>query len=745
MLVLVVTLLLLASVAFLGFRSFMSTKTAIKDEFNELQLVLAEGTARGIEQYLETLVDQLRIVSNLPDIRTFSETNSEALLNIVYNNSVDEGVNSVGMLDADGILRFAANSPPSLIGTDFSYRNYFREAKKSTSPNKYFIEFIEFQGTDLGKKGVLIAVPIYEKERQTIFKGVILVTVPLEHVTRTFLKPLNESHAQHVFLIDKKYSVLWSPDKSQFGRNILRASKELPDFQNMIKKAVSGKKGLGELAYLEFDKTKKVFVSDTTVNTLFAYMPVSLGNQEWFIALWAPEKQVLKLANSSFLYLVTVLGFASFIILLFASSISMWIVRSTERLRKRQVRSEALSKITDEMSSTLDVDEILERVAKSANTAMGCDTTVIGLIEGDNLVIKYSYGLMKDQKGTKLTVKEARAGAGVATSGKPIVINDAFNDPRIDSELARKFSIRSFLGVPIVIKGKSVGTLAFHQNIKPKIFAPEDIDFSYRVATSVSIALDNAELFKTEQNIADTLQTALLGVPDAVQGLDFGYIYKSATAVQARVGGDFYDLFELHNHRVGILVGDVSGKGPKAASLTAMIKNTIKAFAQDFESPAQVLGKTNDLCIQNIDPSMFVTVWFGILDVKTGSLVYSNAGHPLPLVKKMDGGYVFALEGETNLPLGVLENREFSEERSGLKEEEIMILFTDGVFEARLDKSLLGWDGLTKLIDGLDFPLSPETLPSLIIEEIVRARGYELVDDVVIMVISRNGETRPEG
>lgn len=184
------------------------------------------------------------------------------------------------------------------------------------------------------------------------------------------------------------------------------------------------------------------------------------------------------------------------------------------------------------------------------------------------------------------------------------------------------------------------------------------------------------------------------------------------TMIPARqVGGDFYDFFVLDDHRLGFVIADVSGKGIPAAFFMAMSRSIIRAVAQRTNSSDECLQEANRiLCIDN-DTSMFVTAFYGILDIKTGQIECSNAGHNPPYILKNDKTIeeVARYEG---IPLGVSENATYTKHIITLKKDECMILYTDGIPEGsniknelygeeRFEKSLKSWQDntLPSLID----------------------------------------------
>lgn len=242
----------------------------------------------------------------------------------------------------------------------------------------------------------------------------------------------------------------------------------------------------------------------------------------------------------------------------------------------------------------------------------------------------------------------------------------------------------------------------------------------------------NARLYAAQRNIADTLQEALLTMPQKIKGIDFGHFYRSATATM-KVGGDFYDLFELEHDRVGIVIGDVSGKGLQASSLTSLVKNAIKAYAYQEKSPASIMAKANVVVQKESIPAIFITVFFGILDIKTGRLVYCSAGHPPGILKRTTSE---TSPLTTSSPMiGAFSALNYIDDKVDLKKGDALILYTDGVIEARNNGELFGEEKLVSLIKDLDC-LETSKLPRAIIGEITDFTGGKLSDDVAILTVS---------
>lgn len=265
---------------------------------------------------------------------------------------------------------------------------------------------------------------------------------------------------------------------------------------------------------------------------------------------------------------------------------------------------------------------------------------------------------------------------------------------------------------------------------------PEHVSLIFEILVGIGFLGMTSKLHVAlgeQQNIADTLQEALLTLPESMKGIDFAHFYSSATET-TRVGGDFYDLFERENHLVGITIGDVSGKGLEAATLTALIKNTIRAYAYEHEDPALVLAKTNKAVAGHMPrSSTFVTVIFGFLDTRSGTMVYANAGHPPPIIKKK-GAETRELAGGS-LPVGMFFDAEYDNQRATVREGDTIVFYTDGVIEARNDKGMLGEAGLIKLIrDSKKQKVAGLTRE--IFREVNEFSGGHLSDDLALLVVT---------
>ena len=246
----------------------------------------------------------------------------------------------------------------------------------------------------------------------------------------------------------------------------------------------------------------------------------------------------------------------------------------------------------------------------------------------------------------------------------------------------------------------------------------------------MALALSNAEEFANEHRIAERLQEAMLTTPTSVRGIHFSHLYRSAT-VSTRVGGDFFDLFELAKGRVGVTIGDVSGKGLEAAVLTSVIKDTVRALAHDIPSPAEVMARANVTLCRAARLPEFASLFFAVIDTRTASMTYCCAGHPPAAVMTAEGG-VQLLDCASPV-IGAVEDLTYEENVTMLAPGETVFLYTDGVTEARKeDGTFFGEELLIKEL-WLSSDSDISEVPMRVFNAVMEFTGGRLTDDIALL------------
>ena len=211
-----------------------------------------------------------------------------------------------------------------------------------------------------------------------------------------------------------------------------------------------------------------------------------------------------------------------------------------------------------------------------------------------------------------------------------------------------------------------------------------------------------------------------------------------ATMLAAKdVGGDFYDFFPIDETQLGFVIADVSGKGVPAAIYMAVSRTMIKANAKRGMQPQECMAVVNDLlCEENLN-SMFVTVLYGIYDIKTGEITYTNAGHDRPYILHKDGR-VEEVSSDINLALGVMGGLTFKQNNVTLEEGDALVMFTDGVPEAEdKDHNQFGQERLKETLSTLQGAASREIVEKITANVKDFAGEATQFDDITQLVIKR--------
>lgn len=242
-----------------------------------------------------------------------------------------------------------------------------------------------------------------------------------------------------------------------------------------------------------------------------------------------------------------------------------------------------------------------------------------------------------------------------------------------------RLGMGSALGVPLVVHGRTLGVLAVAR-AREDGYGDEVVAFVEDLAHRMASAVDNALRYRQERETALTLQRSLLpsDLPD-LPGLTVAHRYLPGTA-GAEVGGDWYDLIPLTRGRVGLVVGDVMGRGSAAAAVMGQLRAAVRACALVEDSPAAVLSLV-DAAMSSLGQTSLTTCLYGVYDPATRRLVLASAGHLPPLVVHRDGGGEY-VELDPGPPLGVSWHRP-AEVEVDVPDGAVLLLFTDGLVEGR--------------------------------------------------------------
>jgi serine phosphatase RsbU (regulator of sigma subunit) len=304
------------------------------------------------------------------------------------------------------------------------------------------------------------------------------------------------------------------------------------------------------------------------------------------------------------------------------------------------------------------------------------------------------------------------------------------------------------LVVPLVSQASLVGLLGLGPRRSERDYASDDRklleDLAKRAAPALGVAqlvrqlvhqqaaeLQARERIEQELQVAQLIQRQFL--PRELPELSGWYVatyYQPAKAV----GGDFYDFIELPDGLVGLVCGDVTGKGVPAALVMATTHSILRGDAPQLVSPGKVLERANNLLLHDIPPQMFVTCLYGVLDPATGQLRYANAGHNPPYVHTHDG--VVELRA-TGMPLGAMPDMTYEEKETTLGLGDTVLLHSDGLVEAHdPERRMFGFPRLAELMGGCS---GGQELIELLLGELdgFTGPGWEQEDDITLVTLQR--------
>lgn len=286
-------------------------------------------------------------------------------------------------------------------------------------------------------------------------------------------------------------------------------------------------------------------------------------------------------------------------------------------------------------------------------------------------------------------IDPARSGpvASALRSGESILIPQTSGAHSDCAGLPVDPGICSHMVVPLLARGRVLGAVIYSSTTR--MYSKDDLEFAEALCRRAALVIDNARLYERERAVAETLQRSLL--PQSLlslPGVSTAARYLPATP--EAVGGDWYDLFHLSGGRIGLVMGDVAGRGVRVAAVMGQLRNALRAYALEGYSPDAVIKRLTGL----IDASDMATVFYAVFDPATWDVRYANAGHPPPLIIGPDRTARF-LEGGAPPLRGVRTPIYPATAAFRIEPGSTILLYTDGLVETR---GLPIDDGLGKLV-----------------------------------------------
>jgi sigma-B regulation protein RsbU (phosphoserine phosphatase) len=361
------------------------------------------------------------------------------------------------------------------------------------------------------------------------------------------------------------------------------------------------------------------------------------------------------------------------------------------RRAERQYRTiRALSRISHEFSSILDLDELLGKIASSVRSLIDYSAFSILLVDAERKFLRHRFSLRYDQRVSVDHIPMGKGITGAAAVGREIVrVHDTASDPRY---IATDSGIRSELAVPLMVHDIVIGVMNLESE-RIGFFTEDHARTMSLLAPSVAIATENARLYQEigererlmqeDLRAAFELQTVLLPqeAPE-VEGLEIAIGLRPAR----EISGDLYDFFAHGDSQMQIAFGDSSGKGAAAALFGAMVSGLMRTLAPRRRRPAELMKALNAALVSRKVEGRYLTLLMLLWDPRTMTFTMANAGGSPPMICRNGAILDVRVEG---FPLGLLPDREYEEIAFEARAGDLIVLFSDGVSdhesEARAD------------------------------------------------------------
>jgi GAF domain-containing protein len=349
-------------------------------------------------------------------------------------------------------------------------------------------------------------------------------------------------------------------------------------------------------------------------------------------------------------------------------------LHEAERSHARYLGS--LYKIARTITSTLELETVLEMIMDRLQSLIASDVCAILLYDQNtgHIQLTSGNGIPDGNEQDFIDLIQPL----VKQSPRPrraIVIRDLVSHQDYSKLIpAHRLGLRSAVIAPLIIKHKVVGFVAAYRK-EAKGFPPSIIRLLLGLSELAAIAIENARLYERQLGVATITYKELTPRRlDPITGFDLGCKYSPA----CRVGGDYYDVFKLDDHKYALVIADVSGKDITAAAYIAMCKHSTHALAPHILSPAALLTHMNKLIYEQTEPEAFISMFYAVLDTKRRKLTYATAGHPPALL--LNGKTLEVNEtGTPGILLGVVPNATFTEEKTSMNSGDVLLLYTDGL------------------------------------------------------------------
>ncbi len=443
------------------------------------------------------------------------------------------------------------------------------------------------------------------------------------------------------------------------------------------------------------------------------------------------------------------------------AAVSIENARLYDSAQEQAYASAALLQVAQAVVSLSELDEILGTIVRILPILVGVERAAIYTWDEENGLFHpaQAYNLPEGAEAwvwRSLKADDFPLLTAALENGQPALCNEAHlgvenwlslqpgppenNDSLLYSE------DRLLMSFPLLVKGETFGVLLAEEALGGRRFRNRRIEILTGVAQQIALAIQN-DLFQRETVARERLETEVqfarqiqeTFIPDSLpEHPNWELSARWRTARQ--VGGDFYDVFDLPDGRIGLFIADIADKGIPAALFMALTRTLIRAAVLETVSPAAALRRVNDLLYPDCQQGMFVTAVYGVLDESSGTFTYANAGHNPPVWVRNQGRKPrLEILTRTGMALGVAQGISMEERIITLARGDALLLYTDGVTEAFAPNGeIFGEERLLKVL-GKSRKASAFELLDAIEQEVNQFMdSLPASDDITLLAVRRN-------
>ena len=416
--------------------------------------------------------------------------------------------------------------------------------------------------------------------------------------------------------------------------------------------------------------------------------------------------------------------------------------QENQRLKKAVEELSVINDLARAISVSLDPQEIMQTIIRRSLRAIHAEQGVITLVEQQSAdpMKTLVRAMATSTEHEQLHLHQALLG-WMHLNKKPLLMNDPESDSRFRG-VKWDDSVKSLLCVPMMTKSALKGVLTIYNKKDGATFSEDDQRLLAIIAAQSAQVVENARLNEREKQfvkmqeevrLAAKIQAELLPKdPPAIPGYDI-----AGQSIPAQVvGGDYFDFIPMDDGHIAICLGDVTGKGLPASLLMANVQATLRSQSMIQTSAKSCVERSNTFLYQSTSAEKFVTLFYGILDFKTHTLLFSNAGHDHPFLLHNEQEPIRLKTG--GIMLGMMETFPFEEETVQLESAALFVLYSDGIAEAMNPKQeQFGEQRIAEVIRAHRNLPAAEIIDALMHAAKAHAGTAPQSDDMTIVVVKR--------